>query len=137
MLLSARILVDVASANVFRHAEAAQFTEGDGPTVYFQLLDKSLDRADEGFNPTGRRYMPAAGATLQVTIGGIDTAKTVIRSATQPFPLDPSIWAVTLMSTDPLKGTYDLKLALTEGSRVTRGVLSAALRIQPQNSSYC
>lgn len=136
MLLSARILTSVANANVFSHANAAYFTEGDGPSVYFQLIDASLDRADQGFQPPGRRYMPASAATLQVTIQNIDDAKTLVRYATQPFAADPSIWVLALLSTDTVRGTADMRLKLTEGVVVTQGVARQVLSVQPLNTSY-
>lgn len=136
MLLSARILVDAVSVNVYRVADVAEFTEGDGPAIYFQLVDTSVDRSDQGFRPSGRRYAPVVGATLVCTIAGINTSKAITRPATQPFVQDPSIWFVQLLPTDPLKGTYDLQLLLTEGVKVTRGVAHTVIHATPQTTSF-
>lgn len=119
MKLSLRFLNDVASVNSFEPADSFEFFAGDNQTLYFQLVDISLDRPEHGFNPAGRRYMPPATSTLQVTLSNIDDAKKIVRMATQPFPLDPSIWAITILPSDPVKGTVGLKLVLTEpGPRV-------------------
>ena len=124
MLLSARPLRDVQSVNSFRYANQIQFTEGDVLTFHFQLIDASLDRSDEGYNPPGRRYMPAAGAVLTVTLDSINTVKKITRVATQPFTNDPSIWAVSIMSTDVVRGTIPLKFSLNEAGRVTNGMVN-------------
>lgn len=130
-LLSARILTDVANVNNFRYANQARFTAGDPQTIYFQLLDATQD-SDR--NPPGRRYVPLAGALVQVTIGLIDQTKQIIRAASQAFPTsDPSIWALTIFSTDQLRGMYDLRFQLTEGLSVRLGVVHNAVWVDPQN----
>jgi hypothetical protein len=131
MLLSARILDHVLNVNSYGYAQAAEFTEGDVTSVYFQLIDRSLDKATEGFCPPGRRYMPADGATLSVVIDSIDDNKKITRSASQPFDQDPSIWRINILSTDALVGTARVLLTLTEGSTVTRANIPAAIRVCP------
>lgn len=97
-------------------------TQGDSPVLYFQLVDMSRDCNSQVYQPPGRRYVPAIGATLQVTLVNLDDAKQVTRAATQPFPgTDPSIWMVALASTDQVRGTVALQLQLTEGSVKTYG----------------
>lgn len=129
MLLSCRVLTNVLSVNSFEYASAAEFTEGDTPTVYIQLLDMSEDKAIEGFAPAGRRYMPSAGASLQITMDNVDSAKRVVRSATQPFPQDPSIWRFDILPTDKIRGTITLRLQLSEGARTTKGSLKAGMLV--------
>lgn len=114
MLLSVRFLNDVSSVNSWEAASAIEIYAGDAQSLYFQLIDASLDRSDQSFNPPGRRYMPPAGSTLQVTFLNVDDAKTVVRSASQPYAQDPSIWSVPILSTDPLAGTTAMNLVLTE-----------------------
>lgn len=133
MLLSCRILVDVASANRYSSSNQLQFTEGDQLTMYIQLIDASLDRADQGFNPSGRRYVPASGATLSVTFDSNDNAKKVSRSASKPFAGDDSIWSIPIQASDPITGTVNLRLTLTESGVVTRGIVQAAVLVRPQN----
>lgn len=129
MLLSARILTDVANVNVYEASDVVEFTEGDAPTIYFQLVDASLDK---GHRPPGRRYIPMAGATLQVVIQNIDDAKTVTRYAMQPFAQDLSIWSLVLQPTDNIRGVCSLTLKLTETSKVTRGFAENVIRALPQ-----
>ena len=130
MLLSARFLNDVANVNSFEHADVAEFTEGDPASVYFQLIDASLDKVVDGYVPAGRRYVPAVGATLQCTVESLDDAKQIVRLATQPFSNDGSIWKLDFLSTDKIRGTANLRLKLTEGAVIRTGVVKNAFRIQ-------
>lgn len=132
MLLTLRPLNDVGSVNSFSYAQAFEFTEGDGPALYFQLIDASLDTANKGFMPSGRRYVPATGATLQCIVTNINNANVVTRFASQPFTQDPSIWLLQLQPTDYVRGTADIKLTLTEGTKVTRGIASRVILANPQ-----
>jgi hypothetical protein len=117
MLLSCRFLNDVGSVNSFEYVSQVEIYAGDTQTLYFQLIDASLDRPEQGFQPSGRRYMPAAGASLVVTLMNVDDAKKVVRTATQPYPQDPSIWSIPILATDPLLGSINLKMVLTEGPK--------------------
>lgn len=131
MLLSARWLLNVRSVNDFDYADKVEFSEGDPVTVYFQLIDASRDR-DQGFKSSGRRYVPTAGATLQVTITNLDDAKAYVKSATQLYPtLDGSMWSITIATTDLVKGTPGIQLALTESAVTRRALLKGAVRVYP------
>lgn len=131
MLLSARFLNAVANVNSFEYANVAEWVAGNALTLYFQLIDDSLDRADQGFKPAGRRYMPPDDSTLTVLFGSVDDAKKVTRTATQPFSNDPSIWAVSILATDPIAGTVPVTLTLTEGAEVKKGFIQAGVRVRP------
>ncbi len=117
MQLSARFLNDVSSANSFEHVSQLEISGGDAQTIFFQLVDPTLDRTEQGFSPSGRRYMPPALSTLQVTLWNLDDSKKVIRTATQPYPLDPSIWSFQILASDPIKGTVGVNLVLSEPTR--------------------
>jgi len=118
MNLSCRFLTDVAGVNTFQYIAQAEMYQGDDQQLYIQLIDASLDRSEQTFNPPGRRYCPPAGTTLSVTLKNINDAKKVVRSAVQMFPtLDASIWRVPLLGTDPLSGTVMIDATLTEPSR--------------------
>jgi len=129
MLLGARMLIDVQGVNSFEVTPAAEFYAGDPATVYFQLIDQSLDRSIDGFNPPGRRYMPSPGATLNCVVQSIDDNKRVTRFATQPFANDPSMWALQFLASDLIKGTCNLYLTLTEGTVVRSGTVKCAIKI--------
>jgi len=137
MFLGARILTDVANVNSFEYTQTAEATEGDSVDLFIQLVDKSQDLPNKGFSPAFRRYMPLAGATLQTTLQSIDDAKTVIRWASQPFVQDASIWKITLLATDLLKGTFTLQLALNEAGKVTRGNVQQAISFTSLSQTFC
>jgi hypothetical protein len=134
MLLSARILLDVASVNNYRVAPQVEWTEQDPVTFYIQLVDASADTSTMGFNPPGRRYIPASGATLSVTLENINDAKQVTKTATNPYASDTSIWAISILSTDLIRGTPQMRITLTEGSTVRRGLLKNAVKIWPNQN---
>lgn len=131
MILSGRILSNALSANVFDYAPAAQFTQGDQATVFIQLIDTTQDTMQQGFNPPGRRFMPAAGATLQVLLDCVDDAKKITRTLVQPFPQDPSIWRLDVLPTDKVKGTVTIRLVLNESGKETRGYIKAGMLVNP------
>lgn len=135
MKLSARMLQDVQSVNSFEFTDVLEFNEGDLPQIHFQLIDSSLDKAEKGFFPGGRRYMPAAGATLTATLWSVDASKTITRACTQPFAQDPSIWRLQLLAGDTVVGFRDLRIALTEGAVTTNGTVRHAVSVQPQNGT--
>jgi len=117
MLMSIRFLTDVGGVNIFDYIEQLEITAGDTQAIYFQLVDLAIDRSSSGFNPPGRRYMPAANSTLTVNLLSVECSKQVVRSATQPFTQDPSIWTFTILGSDPLQGTINMNLRLTEPTR--------------------
>lgn len=117
MLLSARFLIDVANVNSFEYSPQLEMSVGDAQTMYFQLVDSSIDRSEHGFSPAGRRYAAPVGSTLAVTFVNVDDAKQFNRSAVQPFPGDLSMWSVPILSTDPLVGSINLKMVLSEPGR--------------------
>jgi hypothetical protein len=129
--IAIRLLDDVQSVNSMELATEISVVAGDPLTVNLQLVNAM--RLSWDLNSPVVRYMPAAGATLQVVFDNIDESKRVTKIASQPFAQDPSVWRVELMSQDTtkLRGTVGLKYTLTEGSRIISGRLLAALLIMP------
>jgi hypothetical protein len=130
MILSARFLTDVGNINSFEYSRNAEFTEGDALDVYIQLIDASQDKAEHGFKPSGRRYAPAAGATLTVTVDNIDDARKVTRACSQPWSGDASVWKLQIMASDVIRGTANLLLTLVEGGVTRKAIVKAAFRVQ-------
>lgn len=137
MLLSARALNDVASVNSFEVADSVSWSTGDSVSLYFQLIDSSVDSGMQGFYPAGRRYMPPLTSTLSVQIQNLDTTKQITRLATQPFPEDASIWMVTILPTDAIYGSPQMLLTLTEPSKTIRGLVKSMLKIHPTTNTGC
>jgi len=118
MILSARFLTNVSGVNNFEYIAQAEMFAGDAQNLYIQLTDAAVDRAEQGFSPTGRRYCPPATSTMMVTFKNVDDAKVVVRAAVQAFPtLDASIWYIPLLSSDPLAGTVTMSVVLHEPTR--------------------
>jgi hypothetical protein len=135
MLLSARPLQDVASVNSFEASTQHSFTNGDSLTLYFMLIDTTLDTTAHGYNPAGRRFIPATGSSLQLILENVDDAKKITRYATQPFPGDGSIWALDILASDKIKGTPQMRMVLTQpGPIITRGVLKNGIKIFPKEN---
>lgn len=128
------MLKDVQSVNSFETDNQLEWTESDALNIHFQLIDASLDLDREGYTPSGRRFVPAAGATLQVELQNVDDARRVTRLAVQPFAQDGSIWRLQILAADPCRGTPQLRLTLTEGSVVTTGIVKAAVKIYPKTN---
>lgn len=135
MILGARILIDVANVNTFRYSQYLQFGEKQNESFYIQLLDTSRDTVSEGYKPSGRRYIPAAGAALSVTIDNIDDARKITKVAVNPFPNDLSIFRVDILAADNIRaGTANLNLSLVEGGLTFRGKVCNVLRISPHDN---
>jgi hypothetical protein len=131
MLLSARPLIDVANVNTWQQSPVIEFTAGDAASVFFVIVNASLDRE---LAPSGRRYVPAAGATLQCSVEALDDTKKLTRFAVNPFPDDRSIWRLDFTTTDQIRGTASLRLRLTEGGVATTGYAKNILSV---SSSTC
>ena len=128
--LYCRFLDNVAGVNSYDPKAQLQFSEGGSRPIYLQLVNRSQDTDDQGFSPPGRRYVPQAGATLQVSLLNLDQAVQVTKAAIQPFAGDASIWKIDSYPSDKLRGTVSLRLALTEGSDTTYALVQAGLLVR-------
>ena len=137
MILGARFLANVCSVNAYDLVDRVEITEGEAVNVYLQLVDTTKFKASQGYNPSGLRYVPTSGSTLELRVDNLDAAKTITRFATQPYPTtDPSIWCLAILASDGLHGgTAGLKLVLSYGSVTIRGVVQGAFRIYSQDVS--
>lgn len=134
MFLSGRMLKNVQNVNSWQVATAVLLREGSSTSVYFQLTDD--EQASDLTNGQGLRYMPAAGSTVTITISSINSTNVITRNATQPFPLDASIWQFNILSTDKIS-QGNLMFSLTENGIVKTGVISRAIAVQSLNPSLC
>jgi len=133
MFLDGSMLVNVQSVNSFQRANQVSVRSGNPGTLYLQLTDG--DQTDA--NGISLRYMPNAGATMTITVDNISGTNNLInRVASQPFTQDPSIWSVSILSTDVLRNG-NLLGTLTEGSTVRTFVIENALSVQSNNQEFC
>ncbi len=129
MQLFANLLLNVTDVNHFTYATGVHAQVGDAFTVYLQLADLDQGPPERAGAPMGLRYAPAAGATLTARFRNLDAARQFVRFASQPFAGDPSIWSLPILAADPVRGTVDLVLTLTEGAVVRTARVPAALLV--------
>ena len=138
MRLGAVILQNYCNYNDFSLSNQFEYNIGSQSRVYLQLVDlnKPLCKDDQG--SCYLRYIPADGATLEITINNIDSSKSVTKYPVQDAN-DPSIWYFDILFTDTI-GSGNIHLKLTEGSTVSNGVMIDALKgypVDPGNISFC
>jgi hypothetical protein len=130
MLLQARLLNNVTTVNDYDVSTQVAFTQGDSVQLYLVLVDALKDQK---LNPPGRRFIPAAGATLTLTIQNENSVNTVTKVCTQPFPQDPSIWTFQILPADGLSGMYSFALTLNQSSVLTYARVFNGLQVWPQS----
>lgn len=138
MLLSAHLLNNVSDVNHFEVVSTLETVQGDTSDIYFRLTDASVDKS---FDPPGRRYIPAVGSAVRVTITDIDEGTSIEVQATQPFADDRSIWKLAHApqsgaDLSALVGTYALKLRLTEGQKTKYAFVSQALTVRRASPEF-
>ena len=138
MHLSIQLLSDVVDVNHYSLADVVTLNEGDSPTLYFQLVDISVNKYG---NPRGRRYIPPALSSLEVTLRALNTDETLVLNATQPFDRDPSIWSIALDAEDTVPGTRAMKVALSEPvgedeTVVKNGWVEQAVVVYPMSPEF-
>lgn len=126
MRLGVKLLNSDAQLNNFYELTVLYINKGDTTSLVFQLLD--LEKKI--------RYVPAAGATVQVKISRfpeyfpsdtgqrVTTDFTISTNAANPFPLDTSIWAIPLSALQTAHITSSaVQFILTEGAVVRNAVV--------------
>ena len=102
---------DKTTVNSLFYQNQTIIDPGESPTIMFQLVDSE----------SGNRYMPAPGATLQITLFSMNDANTISKVPTMPFSLDSSIWQFSLSSTES-QGVagVNMLVVLTEGANIRK-----------------
>jgi len=136
-MLAFRPLDLVSDVNHFRYTTEIRIASGDAGYFYFQLYDPTLNREVNGFIPGGLRYMPAAGTTVVATVLNLDSTKQFSRSMTQPYALDPSIWRLQYLATDPIEGTVALKFVVSESGKSSTIFLQSAIVAETGIGDIC
>lgn len=134
MRLSAKVILNYANINNFDYGNQWTIRAGDPNTLYFQIVD--LDKVDPA-TKTPLRYIPAAGATLQVKFGSIDNSNVLVINATQVNASDGSIWSIPILSTQVPAGG-NVTMSLTEGSAIRSFSVLNMLGVEyPGNDGSC
>jgi hypothetical protein len=131
MRLGIKLLNIGATLNNHKRVSQVQIAKGETCEIAFQLVDLDQD---------GLRYIPQAGATVEVKIARIDevgfvngertfTNKTITRPAAG-WADDRSVWRVPLTTTDTESlVSNSIQVTLTEGSEIKRASVQQAIRI--------
>jgi len=107
MKLSAKLLKNVANVNMFSYTNQWDISEGSAHRLYFQIIDTHQD---------GLRYMTQAVVySASVTFLSIDDDEEIVKTATQAFSDDKSIWYIDLLSTE-IPNSGAVKFSITEDS---------------------
>lgn len=133
MRLGIKLLNVGATLNQFQYANIIKIARGETLNLTFQLVD--LDQ-------NGLRYVPAAGATVQVQLPrSADQIKvdmqhrsvidsTIDRPAAQAFSQDGSIWTLPLIAADTLSMVSTLiRVVVVEGPSSKIATLNSAIKI--------
>lgn len=131
MQLSAKMLKNIDSVNAWAYTENwtvhSDGATGENISLYFIIIDKDRENI---------RYIPASGATMQVTFPALDDTKVISVAATFPFADDRSIMKVDLLSTQvPSSGA--VRFALTEASVLKSFRVDGAMSVEKLNSEIC
>ena len=124
-----------STLNNLKYLREVYVNQGDTPTILFQIID--LDTADQN-NLIGDRYIPATGATVQLTITSVNDANTLVLNASMAFPNDDrSVWTFSMTSNQTTKAAgVNINAVLTQGQQVNNIVAKNVLFIGPP-STYC
>lgn len=99
-MLGFKFVENYYDINHFEVVETSTFTPTQDAYIFIQLV-----------HVNGLRYIPATGATVEVTFENIDTSHNVTRLAVGVNPEDRSLWKVSILSTDKIaNGSMVVKL---------------------------
>jgi hypothetical protein len=132
MLLSAKPILTYANTNQFSYGNQWTIRQGDPNILYFQVVDK--DQSD-------LRYMVGVGvsnipASINVIFPSIDDSKIITIVATQADASDPSIWKISILSTQsPFSG--NVKFSVTEGSNTRSFSVLNMLNVELVDNGSC
>lgn len=119
MRLNGRILKNVANVNHWEYANQAYAQEGQTNEFYLQLVNLDIVPDETVRNSLTLpdfplRYIPqGTTVTLELTFPKLDSNENIVKTATQPFVDDKSIFKVSLTSDEvPDSGSIKGKLTI-------------------------
>jgi hypothetical protein len=115
---------DKTTVNSLFYQNQTIIDPGESPTIMFQLVD----------DDSGNRYMPAPGATLQITLFSMNDANTITKIPTMPFTLDSSIWqfGLSAIESQTVAGV-NMLIVLTEGANIRKIWAKAVFIVKPSS----
>jgi hypothetical protein len=96
MKLALLALKNYNNINSFQEVSEISLQQGNPAVLYFRLVD--LDQSGDG---KYFRYLPAAGATMTVTLNNLDSNKIVTKISSMPAASDDrSVWSISILDSD-------------------------------------
>lgn len=128
MKLSAKFLKNVSNINTFQYVNQWDISEGSANRLYFQIIDKLKD--DLRFITQATTY------SVSVTFLSIDTSAEIVKSATQAFADDKSIWYIDLTASEvPNSGA--VKFSITQDSVESKFKVEQAIVVDLLENGGC
>jgi hypothetical protein len=114
MKLSAKFLKNVANVNCFEYTSQWEIAEGSAQSLCFQITDK---------HKNDLRYLSQATVIDAVTVifPSIDEGQVIVKTATQKWADDKSIWCIEL-DADEVPGSGAVQFSITEDGIETANV---------------
>jgi len=140
MRLYAKMLKNVSNVNHFEYTATTYVAEGGVNDIYFQLVDldkvyyPGIDTSTLPNNPL--RYMPATGSTIDVIFDSLFDDAQFVKTATQPFAQDASIWKVSLAA-DEIPSSGNFIFELTESGSVKRVTVKNVMNVSLNEVGSC
>lgn len=131
MRLSAKSLKNVENLNTFQYTNQwivrQDGNSGEEQSLYFQLVDLDKD---------GIRYMPEVGAVVVVTFPDLDQSVQAVKTATNPFADDKSIFKIDLTVLDII-ASGNVKFQITEGNKIKKFSVTNMVTVELLNAGGC
>lgn len=128
MKLSTKFLKNVTDVNNFQYISQWDISEGSSQKLYFQIIDKMKENI---------RYMTQATVfNVTVTFLSIDESNEIIKTATQPFSDDKSIWYIELDVTE-IPNSGAVKFSITEDGTEKKWKVDQAIVVELLESGGC
>ena len=129
MKLSVKFLKNVADINNFQYVSEWYIAEGSIHRLYFQIVDELKD---------GLRYMSQATVidAVTVTFLSIDDDTEIVKTATQAWVDDKSIWYIDL-AVDEVPNSGAVKFSITEDGVQSQFKVPQGIMVELLESGGC
>ena len=129
MKLSVKFLKNVADINNFQYAGEWDIAEGSTHRLYFQIVDELKD---------GLRYISQATVidAVTVTFLSIDDDTEIVKTATQAWSDDKSIWYIDL-AVDEVPNSGAVKFSITEDGVQSQFKVPQGIMVELLESGGC
>jgi len=129
MKLSVKFLKNVADINNFQYVSEWYIAEGSIHRLYFQIVDELKD---------GLRYISQATVidAVTVTFLSIDDDTEIVKTATQAWSDDKSIWYIDL-AVDEVPNSGAVKFSITEDGVQSQFKVPQGIMVELLESGGC